>query len=313
MSDLILHHYLGSPFSEKVRLVLGYKRLAWQSVMVPVVMPKPDVVALTGGYRRTPFMQIGADVYCDSALMCRVIDRLAPQPALYPASATGLQHALAQWADAFLFWCAVPFTMQPAGIPHIFGGAPPAFPKAFGADRLEMTGGTRRVTIADAGVQLAAYCEWIESLLGDERTFLLGSEPCIADFSVGQSIWFVLRAPPVAVALEPYPKLLAWYRRVAEFGHGTSTRLSSADAIDIAKRATDHAPVRVEPGLGFDAGAEVTVNATDYGTDPVAGTLVGLTKDEVVVARTDERAGTLHVHFPRIGFQVKRVKQETRS
>ncbi len=69
----------------------------------------------------------------------------------------------------------------------------------------------------------------------------------------------------------------------------------------------------VEPGLGFDAGAEVTVNATDYGTDPIAGTLVGLTKDEVVIERTDERAGTLHVHFPRIGFQVKKVKQETKS
>ena len=36
----------------------------------------------------------------------------------------------------------------------------------------------------------------------------------------------------------------------------------------------------------------------------VAGTLVGLTQHEVVIARTDERAGKLHVHFPRIGFQV---------
>ena len=49
--DLILHHYAGSPFSEKVRLVLGYKGLSWKSVSVPVILPKPDVVALTGGYR----------------------------------------------------------------------------------------------------------------------------------------------------------------------------------------------------------------------------------------------------------------------
>ena len=72
MSELILHHYANSPFSEKVRLVLGLKGLSWRSVTVPVMMPKPDVLALTGGYRRTPFMQIGADIYCDSALMCRV-------------------------------------------------------------------------------------------------------------------------------------------------------------------------------------------------------------------------------------------------
>jgi hypothetical protein len=87
MSELVLHHYGTSPFSEKVRLVLGMKRLSWRSVTVPRMLPKPDVVALTGGYRRTPFMQIGADIYCDSLLMCRVIDRLAPEPPLYRARA----------------------------------------------------------------------------------------------------------------------------------------------------------------------------------------------------------------------------------
>ena len=34
MNELILHHYEGSPFSEKVRLVLGLKGLAWRSVIV---------------------------------------------------------------------------------------------------------------------------------------------------------------------------------------------------------------------------------------------------------------------------------------
>ena len=62
MTDLILHHYPTSPFSEKVRLVLGMKRLSWRSVTVPILMPKPDVVALTGGYRRTPFMQNSGEV-----------------------------------------------------------------------------------------------------------------------------------------------------------------------------------------------------------------------------------------------------------
>jgi glutathione S-transferase len=310
MSELILHHYDGSPFSEKVRLVLGFKRLEWRSVRVPVVMPKPDVVALTGGYRRTPFMQIGADVYCDSALVCRVIDALAPQPPLYPGAATGLQHMLAQWADAALFWSAVPYAMQPAGVPHIFSGAPPEHVKAFAVDRAAMMGGTRRVTVADAGAQLVSYCGWLESQLADGREFLLGAEPCIADFSVAQSIWFIHLAAPIADALKPYPTLVAWYRRVAGFGHGTPSKLSSGEALDIAKRATRHAPARVEAGLGFEAGTEVTVNATDYATDPVAGTLVGLTTQEVVIARTDERAGTLHVHFPRIGFQVKKASQE---
>ena len=58
MPDLILHHYPSSPFSEKMRLVLGYKKLGWKSVVIPAIMPKPDVLALTGGYRKTPFLQV---------------------------------------------------------------------------------------------------------------------------------------------------------------------------------------------------------------------------------------------------------------
>ena len=84
MIELILHHYDTSPFSEKVRMMLGYKRLKWRSVTIPIVAPKPDLVALTGGYRRTPVLQIGADIYCDTALIARTLDRLHPAPTLYP-------------------------------------------------------------------------------------------------------------------------------------------------------------------------------------------------------------------------------------
>src|SRR5271165_1090127 len=62
MTDIILHHYETSPYSEKVRLGLGLKGLAWASVEIPVIMPKPDLTALTGGYRKTPVLQIGADI-----------------------------------------------------------------------------------------------------------------------------------------------------------------------------------------------------------------------------------------------------------
>ena len=78
-------------------------------------------------------------------------------------------------------------------------------------------------------------------------------------------------------------------------------------AFAIAQAAAGaHEPVQVEPGLGFEMGEAVTVAPTDYGRDPVAGMLVGLTNEEVVIERHDERAGTLHVHFPRIGFQIRK-------
>jgi glutathione S-transferase len=234
-----------------------------------------------------------------------VFDRVAPPPPLYPASADGQQHVLAQWADSALFWCAIPYTMQPAGAAHLFGGAPPEFLKEFRADRALMTQGMRRPTPADARAQLAVYFAWLEGMLVGSGSFLCGAQPCIADFSVAHSLWYIRRAPPVATVLDPFPRLLAWAERVAAFGHGVREELSSSDALALAARASAYAPVHVEAGQGFEAGMQVTVAATDYATDAVSGTLVGLTNDEVALERSDPRAGTVHVHFPRIGYQVK--------
>ena len=311
MTDLILHHYEGSPFSEKVRLVLGMKRLAWRSVIVPVILPKPDVIALTGGYRRTPFMQIGADVYCDSALMCRVIDRLWPEPPLYPKASAGVDEIVAQWADSALFWTAVPFTMQPAGKAHILAGAPPEFLKAFGADRAAMNPAMRRASPSDAGAMLDAYLARLDALLADDRPFLLGALPCIADFAAAQSIWFVRRAPPIAVRLAPHGRVAAWYERVAAFGHGERAPMTSAEAIAVAKQATVRVATAVGAGEALAGGDDVSVVAADYAHDEVAGRLVGLGPDEVVISRDDARAGTVHVHFPRVGFHVKALRKDS--
>jgi len=124
MSDLILHHYPTSPFAEKIRLILGYKQLAWKSVFIPMIMPKPDLTALTGGYRKTPVLQIGADVYCDTALICDVLEHWAPTPSLYPEAIKGTARIVAQWADSALFTAAMAYNFQPAGVAQVFEGAP---------------------------------------------------------------------------------------------------------------------------------------------------------------------------------------------
>ncbi len=310
MSDLILHHYAGSPFSEKVRLVLGMKKMRWRSVTVPAILPKPDVVALTGGYRRTPFMQIDADIYCDSALMCKVIDRRAPEPPLYPAATRGLDQVVAQWADTALFWTAVPFTLQPAGVAHVFAGASRDTLKAFAADRAAMNPSQRRAPVADAQAALADYLARLEAMLGDERRFLLGAAACIADVAAAQSIWFMRLAPPIAARLDPYPRVRAWFERVAAFGHGEPETMPAEAAIAVAAAARRHAPAAVAAGEGLAAGEEVTVVPADYAHDEVAGTLVGLDAEESVIERRDPRAGFVHVHFPRIGFHVKAIRKE---
>jgi hypothetical protein len=84
--------------------------------------------------------------------------------------------------------------------------------------------------------------------------------------------------------------------------------MTAGEALALAAGAGVHAPAAVGDGLGFAAGDAVTVAATDWASDEVAGALVGLSNDEIVLRRTDPRAGTVHVHVPRAGFQLKKEK-----
>ncbi|MGL6111061.1 MAG: glutathione S-transferase family protein, partial [Rubrivivax sp.] len=283
------------------------KGLAWRSVHIPPVMPKPDVTALTGGYRKTPVLQIGADVYCDTALIARVLEARQPSPTLYPASAP-LAVPLAQWADSTLFAAAVSWAMQPAGVAAILGAQPPEVLKAFATDRAAMRANAPRPTLADATAQLKQHLSAIAAQLQQGGPWLFGAAPSIADFSVGHCLWFIRLARPVAHLLDDYPPIGPWLDRLFAIGHHGSTAMSSSEALAVAASPVAHAPTTVEPGLGFEAGQAVSVAATDYGVDPVAGTLVGLSLQEMVLHRTDARAGTVHVHFPRFGFQLKADK-----
>lgn len=312
MTDaLILHHYPMSPFAEKARLMLGFKQQSWASVHIPVVMPKPDLTALTGGYRRTPVLQIGADIYCDTALIARVLEARQPEPTLFPASAP-LAGIVANWIDTTLFWTVAPYVMQPAALPHMFAGAGPEQLQAFAADRAPFSAGAPRIRPADAAVQLAAALSAFEAQLADGREWLFGSQASIADFSLAHNLWFVRRAGPLGGIVDRHPRLAAWHARVLAIGHGTANKTGSGEAINVAAAAAsanNHAPTAVKAGLGFEAGADVNVAATDWGTDAVEGRLVGLNETEVVIERIDERAGRVHVHFPRQGFRIAKSKQ----
>jgi glutathione S-transferase len=308
MRQFILHHYPMSPFAEKIRLIMGFKGLEWSSVMIPNIMPKPDLTALTGGYRKTPVMQIGADIYCDTALIADVIETLAPKPTLYPGDIAGASRILAQWADSTLFWTAIPFAMQPAGLAHMFEGMPPEAIKAFGDDRAVFRANLPRMRPADAAAALVLYLGRLQEALR-EQTFFFGSVPSIADFSIYHCLWFVERGGPVAKVFEPYPALQQWRTRMSAFGHGTYRKLDSGEALGIASQAAPEPPLGGGAHAhGIALGDNVIVAATDTGTDPIAGTLYGVTKDSISIARQDPRAGKVVVHFPRLGFELRRAR-----
>lgn len=304
-AEIILHHYPMSPFAEKARLMLGFKRLAWRSVHIPMVMPKPDVVALTGGYRKTPLLQIGADVYCDTALMAQLLERLQPEPALLPASAP-LAPLLAQWADSTLFWTAIGYASLPAGLAAMAGRLTPEQLQAFAADRAPFLATAPRVSPREAGVQLARYLSALQGQLTQAGPWLCGAAPSVADLAVAHNLWYVKGAGTLATIFDPHPAVAEWLARVLAFGHGEFTPMDSSEALAVAAAAGGHAPVAVAPGLGFEAGQTVSIAAIDYGTEASHGVLVGLTADEAVIARDDPRAGRVHVHFPRIGYRIKK-------
>ena len=310
MSDLILHHYPTSPFSEKVRLILGHKKLAWQSVNIPRIMPKPDVLALTGGYRRTPFLQIGADIYCDTALICDVLEHRQPEPTLYPEHLKGVARVLAQWADSTLFWAAMGHNLSPKGAAALFAGQPPEAAQAFAADRGAMRSGMTSLRPGDATAAYKSYLRRLSTMV-EMHPFLLGDAPCVADFAAYHPLWFSrVVNPAMAAVLDATPHVVQWMDRMAAIGHGHMGKLTSTEAIAIAADAqpAPHTDDTFQDDHGIALGSRVTIGAETFGQEPTEGILRAATRTRYTLERTDERAGLLHVHFPRIGFVLREVR-----
>jgi glutathione S-transferase len=269
------------------------------------------LTALTGGYRRTPVLQIGADIYCDTALICDVLEHIAPRPntTLYPEAVKGVARIVAQWADSALFTAAMAYNFQPAGVAQVFAGAPAEAVQAFVADRGAMRGGVPRMSSADAAATYKSYLRRLANMLHGQD-FLLGTRPCVADFAAYHPLWFTQeRTPALAGILDATPEVLAWMARMKAIGHGTFGKLSAAEALQMVSRSTP-SPLQADvfqDDHGIPLGTRVVIAAEHFGQEPTEGDLVAATRTRYTLRRTDERAGTLHVHFPRVGFTLKKA------
>ncbi|NRH26379.1 glutathione S-transferase family protein [Pseudomonas sp. MS19] len=309
MHELILHHYPNSPFAEKTRLMLGFKQLSWRSVMIPPIMPKDDLLALTGGYRKTPVLQVGADIYCDTALIARRLDAEKATPTLHPAEAEFAVASFAQWVDTVVFQHAVSLVFQPESIAVRFAQVPPEFLQAFVKDRTALfTGGSaQRLSVEQAKHQWPTIMQRLQAQLAAQSGDYLFGEPSVADFSMAHALWFLRATPVTSPLVDAYPDVVAWLDRVLGFGHGAMSEMSGEEAIGVAREASAAAlpEESFSDPNGFKAGQQVTIAATDYGVDPVAGELLFSGSEELILRREDPRAGSVNVHFPRFGFQIK--------
>ena len=197
MAELILHHYWESPYAEKIRRLMGMKSLSWRSVIIPMVMPKPDLTALTGGYRKTPVLQIGADVYCDTDLIARDDRPPASRAAALPGRLrAALPDARRVAAGALLAGRARGRHARahlPAGIPR--------GPLDHGRGRpLARAARRRRARAARAAPREARPPRHAPP----RARFVLGDRPSLADLSLFHPVYCMKIIPATAEDLEPY-------------------------------------------------------------------------------------------------------------
>jgi glutathione S-transferase len=265
-------------------------------------MPKPNLTALTGGYRKTPVLQIGADIYCDSQLIMRELERRHPTPSFYPAG-RGAADALAWWAEKTMFLPAVSIA---------FAKRPEVLPKGFLEDRAKFSGRNIDPVVMLAAVpnqldQLRAHFDWLDQTLADGRSFLQGRAVGLSDLAACHPVWYLRQNFGSAAApLDGFPRLLSWAERVAAIGHGRRSPMTSEQALDVARTATSIAKASTDAKdpIGRKPGQVVSVTPDDTGRDPVIGELVTSGIDEIVIRRRDPAIGEVCVHFPRAGFVV---------
>jgi glutathione S-transferase len=306
MSEIILHHYAFSTFSEKIRLALGYKKLAYRSVDIPGLPPRPLLTPLTGGYRRAPVMQIGADVYCDTNIILAALDRLYPTRSLTPKAAAGTARGLG-FAWERQMWIPTIGVL----VHYIGDHIPPEFIK----DRKE---GYLMIDISKKAMApqfqqhldfVRAQVSWLREALAEGRPFLFGKTPSVADLACFQTIYLLRKNCPKdvdkLVGLKP---LIPWYNRIASFGHGKPKEMTSEQALNAATLAdpakVKHLKPNGDPG-GLKAGTKIIITPDDNARVPVSGTLVAAGDSEIIIRRTDPKAGDINIHFPRLGFDVK--------
>ena len=310
--EIYLHHYPASLFSEKIRVLLGYLDLPWHSVITSSIMPRPLLMPLTGGYRKTPNLQIGANVYSDTAVIARGLARHAGESLLF---GTGLFGAgfngdrVAEWADSQLFRVTVTLNFRPEALGDMMSQLSADEVDAFMADRAELSEGASLTTFTPAAALgfLTDYATTLEASLAEG--FLFGAAPTIADFSVYHCFWFIAANTVNAALLEPYREVRAWMARMAAFGHGEVLEASGEQAL---AHARDSDPVAPPPAStpatlpeGMTIGDKVSVTPVDYGRIPVSGELIAWSPNEIVVARETEETGRLMNHFPSAGFEVQ--------
>lgn len=188
-----------SPFVRKVRVVLAEKGLPYElDPVFPGVGGPPDWAAISP-LGKIPALRDGAHTLADSSVICAYLERVAPEPRLYPADP--YEYARALWFEEY----------GDGGLMPVFG--PKVFFERIVGPRFRNHRTDEAVVEKAITTEIPPLCAYLESqLTGD---YFVGRSLTIAD--IGLATQFVnLRYAGVAVDAGRFPKLARWLARVLE-------------------------------------------------------------------------------------------------
>ncbi|MEP3224477.1 MAG: glutathione S-transferase family protein [Parasphingorhabdus sp.] len=293
MTQVILHHYSNSPFGQAMRLALGLKGISWKSVEQPDIAPKPELSALTGGYERIPVLQIGSDVYCDTAVIVDRLETIKAEPSLYPEPLGFAGRMIANWSGSAWFMPAVGVAL---------GTDPNIVSDAFWEDRTTRFGMNPQKflpMVPHLTTQFDAGGALVRDALADGRAYIGGEQVGHADLMLYMNIRFAGFA-----GRKPSDfghKVAAWYDRIDALGYGEFESWTREQALNHALETNPTAPVSIAEGSPFAAGDLVSVKTESPDPAFVTGQLIGLSDRQITIQRHDDKVGDVHVHFPRLG------------
>jgi len=304
VSDLILHHYWPSPFAHKIRLALALNELSWKSVEIPRVPPKPLLTPLTAGYRRTPVLQVGADIYCDTLNIVREIAARSDADQLLPEAQRGKILAFGDWIDSSLFNLAARVVITSA-----LDSAPPEFISDRGGLYFgpNWTPDDLRQQLPAVILQLSAHLDTVESALnGTNGMFTEGLS--YADLSIAYLAWFIRgRWDLGSDFIDQYPKIKRILEQTEERLSDHYSDLTGEQALEIAAAAQSTAPegVAARVGVDYEQGMQVSIRPQGETSDPaITGRLRYLDSTRVSIDHRDDVVGDLVVHLPVSGYRI---------
>ena len=300
---MILHHYSISPYSEKIRLMLGYAGISWQSSIVPPMPPRATLDPMLGGYRRIPVAQIGADIFCDTQLIVSEIARISNKPELSFSGATADVADFANSINENVFMPVVQGANPRKVLRKLAFQYWPWQIAGLLKDRV-MVGKTSqlpRLKSAERQVIVKQFKKDLEQKLKNS-IFLFGENPTIADFAAYHLVWFAGETRS-GKFFDRRSRARQWEARMKRFGHARHTRINKSQLFTTA--ASSDPRELTELNFSDDmAGNIVTIEPSDYAQDATTGKLVGESDERWIIARETDQFGVIHVHFPKTGYKL---------